>query len=312
MTDDHDRTASLMSPGKLSRLKPQPAATPEAWLDRMAADVGRLQVDNLLEVQQALAQQALDRAAGALASDLQALAEAQQQLDFSLLQTRGWWARTTGRARSAGAEFAAQVEMISARVQSVTARAGELSRNHGAGAAATDRSLLNLDVEYRALDKIVEQGAKWLQDMRGQLQQRHAAAATDPAAQQKVREDAARCEILVARLKALRALSATAQQVLGQTRDLLAARGALVQHLSQALSSTSRSWNARMGSLAQAAQAGADSPELSVEAPQEIHRQMQQQVSQAQADCARLASLEEAAATVVEQMAGQIAAARAA
>eukprot|EP01031_Cornospumella_fuschlensis_P010894 gene10894-13330_t len=98
-----------MSPGKLSRLKPQPAATPEAWLDRMAADVGRLQVENLLEVQQALAQQALDRAAGALAGDLNALATAQQQLDFSLLQTRGWWARTTGKARSAGAEFAAQV-----------------------------------------------------------------------------------------------------------------------------------------------------------------------------------------------------------
>ena len=34
---EHDRTASLMSPGKLSRLKPQPAATPEAWLDRTFA-----------------------------------------------------------------------------------------------------------------------------------------------------------------------------------------------------------------------------------------------------------------------------------
>ena len=306
--NDHDQTASLMSPGKLSRLKPQPASTPEAWLDRMAADVGRLQVDNLLEVQQALAQQALDRAAGALAGDLDALAAAQQQLDFSLLQTRGWWARTTGKARSAGAEFAAQVDQVSARVQTVMARAGELTRNHATGAAATDRTLLDLDVEYRALDKIVEQGAKWLQDMRGQLQQRHAAAATDPAAQQKVREDASRCEILVVRLKALRALSATAQQVLAQTRELLAARGALAQ----ALSATSRNWNARMASLAAAAQAGSDSPELSVEAPQEIHRQMHQQVTQALTASAALAGLEEAAAVVLEQMAQQIAAAQAA
>jgi len=309
---DHDRTASLMSPGKLSRLKPQPAATPEAWLDRMAADVGRLQVENLLEVQQALAQQALARAAGALAGDLETLAAAQQQLDFTLLQTRGWWARTTGKARSAGAEFAVQVDEVGNRMRSVTARAAELERSHGGGAAATDRTLLNLDVEYRALDKIVEQGAKWLQDMRGQLQQRHAAAAADPAAQQKVREDAARCEILVVRLKALRALSATAQQVLAQTRELLAVRGALVQHLSQALASTSRNWSARMESLAAAAQAGSDSPQLSVEAPQEIHRQMQQQVAQALADCARLGGLEEAAATTVQQMAQQIAAARAA
>lgn len=309
---EHDRTASLMSPGKLSRLKPQPAATPEAWLDRMAADVGRLQVENLLDVQQALAQQALDRAAGALAGDLEALTTAWQQLDFKLLQTRGWWARTTGKARSAGAEFAAQVDQIDARLKAVTARAAEFGRNHGAGAAVTDRTLLNLDVEYRALDKIVEQGAKWLQDMRGQLQQRHAAAATDPAAQQKVREDAARCEILVVRLKALRALSATAQQTLAQTRELLGARGALVQHLSQTLAATSRNWSTRMGSLAAAAQAGSDSPELSVEAPQEIHRQLQQHVAQALAGCARLASLEEAAATSLDQMAQQIAAARAA
>lgn len=309
---DHDRTASLMSPGKLSRLKPQPAATPEAWLDRMAADVGRLQVDNLLDVQQALAKQALDRAAGALESELSALAAAQQQLDFSLLQTRGWWARTTGKARSAGAEFAAQVDQVSATAQSVAARVGELTRSHATGAAITERTLLNLDVEYRALDKIVEQGAKWLQDMRGQLQQRHAAAATDPAAQQKVREDATRCEILVVRLKALRALSTTAQGVLAQTRDLLAARGALALSLSQALSATTRSWNARMASLAAAAQAGSDSPELSVEAPQEIHRQMDLQVAQALADCTALAGLEEAAAAAVGQMALQISAARAA
>ena len=113
-------------------------------------------------------------------------------------------------------------------------------------------------------------------------------------------------------LDTLRALSATAQQALAQTRDLLGARGALVQHLSQTLAATSRNWSTRMGSLAAAAQAGSDSPELSVEAPQEIHRQLQQHVAQALAGCARLASLEEAAATSLDQMAQQIAAARAA
>jgi len=308
--NDHDRTASLMSPGKLSRLKPQAAATPEAWLDRMAADVGRLQVENLLEVQQALAHQALDRAAGAMAAELAALATAQQQIDFSLLQTRGWWARTTGKARSAGAEFAAQVEQVAGTLKTVAARVSELGRGHAGAVAVTDRTLLNMDVEYRALDKIVEQGAKWLQDMRGQLQQRHSAAAADPAAQQKVREDAARCEILVARLKALRALSATAQQALAQTREVLAVRGALVQQLSQGLPATFRNWNTRMSSLAAAAQDGSGGPELSVEAPMEIHSEMQSQVTQALADCNRLAGLEEAVAASVAQLAQQLAAAR--
>ena len=66
-----------------------------------------------------------------------------------------------------------------------------------------------------------------MQDMRTQLQQRHAAAAADPAAQQQVREDAARCEILVTRLKALRAISAMARATLNQTREVLALRAAL-------------------------------------------------------------------------------------
>src|SRR4051812_16356720 len=38
MSEDHDRTASLMTPGKLAQMKPRPAATPAAWLDRMASD----------------------------------------------------------------------------------------------------------------------------------------------------------------------------------------------------------------------------------------------------------------------------------
>lgn len=310
--NDHDRTASLMSPGKLARLKPQAAATPQAWLDRMAADVGRLQVENLGEVHQALELQATSRAGLGVAADLQALAAAQQQLDFDLLQARGWWARTTGKARSAGAEFAEQVEQAQACLRAVTAAGAALDGTHARESAATEKTLVTLEVEFRALDGIVEQGARWLQDMRGQLQQRHAAAtaAADPAAQQKVREDAARCEILVARLKALRALGATAQQVLAQTRQTQAARGALAQQLAQALAAAGRNWSGRMAALAEAAQAGSGSPQLSTEAPMEIHRNLQEQVTQALAACAGLAEQEQATAATLGQLGQQIAAAR--
>jgi hypothetical protein len=153
---------------------------------------------------------------------LEALQTVQQQLDFSLLQTRGWWARTTGKARSAGAEFAAQVEQITEATRALGTLASLLQKSQPGESAVTERTLVDMEVEYRALDQLVEQGAKWLQDMRTQLQQRHAAAAADPAAQQQVREDAARCEILVTRLKALRAISAMARATLNQTREVLA------------------------------------------------------------------------------------------
>ena len=40
MSEDHDRTASLMTPAKLAQMKPKAAVSPSAWLDQMAADAG--------------------------------------------------------------------------------------------------------------------------------------------------------------------------------------------------------------------------------------------------------------------------------
>lgn len=294
--NNHDQTASLMSPAKLARMRPQAAASPGAWLDQMAADVGRLQVDNLSTIHQALESQAGGRDLATVRASLAALGDVQKQLDFSLLQTRGWWARTTGKARSAGAEFSAQVDQIVDASRALGTLAGLLQKNQPGETAVTERTLVEVEVEYRALDQLVEQGARWLQDMRTQLQQRHAAAAADPAAQQQVREDAARCEILVTRLKALRAISAVARAALGQTREVLALRASLTQQLAQTMPATFKGWNTRLAALASAAADGADGPELSVEAPMEIHALMQEQTAHAVSECARLLTLEQALA----------------
>lgn len=308
--NDHDRTASLMSPAKLARMRPKAAASPGAWLDQMAADVGLLQVDNLVGVQRALESQAGGRDLATVRGALEALQTVQQQLDFSLLQTRGWWARTTGKARSAGAEFAAQVEQITEATRALGTLASLLQKSQPGESAVTERTLVDMEVEYRALDQLVEQGAKWLQDMRTQLQQRHAAAAADPAAQQQVREDAARCEILVTRLKALRAISAMARATLNQTREVLALRAALALHLSHAMPATFRGWSTRLTALANAAADVAGGPELSVEAPMEIHQQMQQQTADAVARSAQLLALEQALATSLGSLGRMLADAR--
>ncbi|MGE0496987.1 MAG: hypothetical protein AB7I35_07725 [Ramlibacter sp.] len=310
MNDDHDQTASLMSPSKLARIKPQQPVSPGAWLDQMAADVGQLQVVNLTAAQRALAGQLRAGDLQAVVAPVQALQAAQQALDFNLLQTRGWWARATGKARSAGAEFAGQVEQTADAMKALTAKVSALQKVQTESVTATERTLLDVEVERRALDQIVEQGAKWLQDMRNQLQQRHAAAAggNDPVAQQQVKADAQRCEILVARLKALRALGAGAEQALDETREALARRGALLQMLAQALPATFRNWNTRLSSLAAAASGGSDAPALSLEGPQEIHQQMLKQVAQALADCAALQASEQVLAGHLDSLGQQLAA----
>ena len=65
---------------------------------------------------------------------------------------------------------------LAAQIQAVAEEASRTSPR--------DRTLLEFEVEFRAIDKIIDQGTRWLQDMRNQLKAREAAATDDavPAA----------------------------------------------------------------------------------------------------------------------------------
>jgi hypothetical protein len=288
--EDHDRTASLMSPGKLAEARPKAAASPAAWLDQMASDAGHLHVRRLAELQRELQAQADQRDFSPLASDLARLAESLPQLDFGLLHTRGWWARTTGKSRSAGSEFSAQFDQVAALAEALAPRAQALRQLQQQQTGPAERTLMEIDVEYHAIDKIIDQGARWLQDMRGQLKQRHATAA-DAKSQQQVKDDAARCELLVARLKALRAVSSAAQQVHEQSQTAAARRTALVQLLQQAVAADVKAWQARVSAVASSA-GDSGTPALSIEAPMETHRELQLCMKQVIADCAQVQAQE--------------------
>jgi hypothetical protein len=140
--------------------------------------------------------------------------------------------------------------------------------------------------------------------MRNQLKVRQAAE-NDEAAQRQIQDDETRCELLVARLKALRALSSAAQQVHQQAQATAARRAALVQMLQQALASDLKDWRSGVSTLASAADGGATSG-LNLENPMESHRDLQLCVKQAIADCGQLqaheAALAEALAALGEQL----------
>ena len=293
MDDSDDRTASLMTPAKLAQArKPRGAVSPAAWLDRMAADAGHQHVQRLRELQAELRGQLRLREHTPLAAALERLGQALAGLDFSLLQSRGWWARTTGKSRSAGAEFAVRFDATEEATRALASQVQALQKSQQAQAGAGDRALVEFEVEYRAVDKIIDQGARWLQDMRTQLKER-LAQATDAQSQQAVRDDAARCEILVARLKLLRAAVTAAQQVHQQALAAAGRRTGLLQMLQQALASDVKAWHARLSPLAAAA-AEDRVVSASLEGPTETHRELQLCVKQAQADCAQLQAQEQA------------------
>jgi hypothetical protein len=295
---ENDRTASLMTPSKLAQVKPRGQVSPAAWLDQMAADAGHQHVHRLAELRKDLQAQAQRRDISPLILELARLGEALPRLDFGLLQSRSWWARATGKGRTAGTEFAGQFEQIAQVAQGLVAQAQAVQKSQQDKPA--DRALLELEVEFRAIDKLIDQGTRWLHDMRNQIKEREAAA-TD---QQQIRDDAARCEVLVARLKTLRAMSSAAQQA-HQQGQAAAARRASLAKLMQQLSADVKAWRADISALASAA-GNAAGTSLNLDDSMESHREVQLRIKQAIADCTQLQAQETALAESLDALHAQL------
>ena len=291
---ESDRTASLMSPARLAQMNPRTPATPAAWLNQMAADAGHQHVKRIGELGELLQERATSTELSSLATRLEQFAATLPTLDFSLLEARGWWARTTGKGSGGGAEFADRFDQIDGAAQSLIGHGATLRKEHQADSAVTDRALVELDVEYHAMEKIIEQGARWLQDMRNQLKVRQTAA-TDLQSQRAVIEDANRCDILVTRLKLLRSLCNAAVQVQGQVRENEARRLALTQTLQQSLASELKTWQGKLSAVASVARGG-KSPAHGLHGPMETHQQLQSSVAKAASACDELVQQEQALA----------------
>lgn len=301
---ESDRTASLMTPAKLAQVKPKAPVSPAAWLDQMASDAGHPHVRRIAELEEHLRAHVQGQDFSSLARELAGLAQALPLLDFGLLQSRGWWARATGKGRGAGNGFAAQLERIEEALQALIAQERVL-RTKQLQMPATDRTLLELDVEARAIEQIIDQGTRWLQDMRAQLKARESALADAEAdARRQIDDDTARCELLVTRLKSLRSIASGAQQARQQAQETAGRRGALMKLLQHALAADVKEWRADVSALASSLQ---DSPSArSLDAAMGSHRDFQLCIKQAVADCTQLQLQEKALAEQLAALASHV------
>ena len=307
MKEDEDRTASLLTPAKLAQLasKPKAPANPSDWLDKMATDAGHSHVRRLAELRADLQVQAAKRDFAPLASDLEAVAAALPQLDFGLLQNKGGLlSRLSGKTKSAVVEFAGQYDRVEAALDELARQGKLLQGRHGEQSSTTDKTLVEFEVEMGAIGKIIDQGARWLQDMRDVLKAREAQAG-DEEAKMQVRGDVQRCELLVARLKLLRTLSTAAQESHQQAQAAALRRAGIVQKLQGTVSARVKEWRSRVEPLANAARDG-DSPGLSLGAPMDCHRELQLAIKDAAADCAQLQSHEKSLAQSLDALAAPL------
>lgn len=298
--DPTDRTASLMTPAKLAQVgAARPPASSSAFLNKMAADVGHPHVRRLAELRVDFQAQAAAAQEASIQPALERFAQTLPRLDFKLLQPRGWWAGVTGKGRDAGTDFAARFEQVEESAKEMAKELAAVQKQMQPHMAGSDRMLLEFEVEYRALDKIIDQGARWLQDMRNQLKTRQAQPAIEAEDQRAIDEDSARCEILVSRLKALRASISASQQAHQQVRATADRRSALMRSLDQLVSVQVKDWRERVSTLVTAAWDG-KSAVSNLESAEEAHFELSQQLLQLIDDCGQLRASEE---TLVQNLA---------
>jgi len=304
-----DRTASLMTPAKLAQVAGSGRArvSPTAFLDRMAADVGHQHVQRLGQLRQELERQGQLDQADAVQLLLQHLLDALPRLDFAPLQERGWWAGITGKSRSAGSTFAGTFDAIDEVAREVVASVSALQKQQPARAAAQDRTLVEFDVEYKALDKAIDQSARWLQDMRNQIKARQAQE-NSADAQQQIRDDEVRCELLVERLKVLRTAAAASQQAHQEVLATQVRRTELLQALARMAAAHLQGWRSTVSALATAA-AGGKAADSLLDDALKAHGKLRKKLDALLADGDQLRTHEAALVRQLAAMGEQLAAA---
>ncbi len=262
MDDDSDRTASLMTPAKLAqlRMKPKPAGSPASLLDQMAADAGAGHVRRVVDLRRQLEAQAREHDYQGVRSALAALDEVAATLDFTLLQPKGWLARATGKGKSEAEGFSAAARRIASRLEDFKEEVHALRKNHQTQSLAMERTLAEFESEIKSIERILDQGARWLQDMRNQLRVRQSQS-PDAEARKLIDQDNARCELLVERMKQLRGANSAAHHADELCRTAIGRRTSFLQALQQAIEQEFQAWSEQVEPLsadpAKAAAAGA-------------------------------------------------------
>src|SRR5690606_1962441 len=108
----------------------------------------------------------------------------------------------------------------------------------------------------------------------------------DAAALRQIEEDTQRCELLVVRLKQLRAVSGGVQQVLERWRAVAPQRPALGQELQAIHEGAWKAWHKRVAPIADQARAGGAAGGL--DRARRAQEELQAALQQAARDCAAL------------------------
>lgn len=264
----------------------QPPAVLESWIRDLQKDAGEAQVGRIAELCSRMDTGRTEWNAAALAQHISALHSAGRELHFDRLRP-GWLRRVTGRYKREHERFiAAHARFVSGTTR-LKAEAAELGNSFKGRATATRRILVELDMEWNALQGEVDQGVNWLQDLCFQLSEDHTRGDDDPG----VMSLAEKAQGFTQQFKRMQSLVSLSREIGVRGQALLERQAALLERVRADIGYLDKDWARPLGRLVADLKAGRTAP-AGVPAAIEAHDHLMKRLATSADACAALQSEE--------------------
>lgn len=247
-----------------------------AWLGQLLRRAQAAQIARFRQLRPKLQSDAFAWDNAVLTHSVEVWLAATRNLDLQLPRNCGWWARLTGAAERADQEFGRKYQDVLSAATAVKHEFEALSRDYGAHTSNTRRTTVELDIESRALDREVDQGAEWLVELSYAIEKAD-----------ELRALSTRAMTLSGEIKRLREVSTMAREIAVSGQNVLERRAALLEMLKFDLRGFDRIWIYRVSTIATKA-ANHRFPQPVLEKAREVHSELVSRLERTAAACLAL------------------------
>jgi hypothetical protein len=280
------------NPQASSSTSAQSASMLAAWVGQLLEDVRRTHVARFQQLRPKLQSDAFAWDNALLTHSVQGWLAASRNLDFQLLRRRGFWARLTRGAEGAAREFGRTYEGVLSAAAKARQEFEMLSRDYRAHTSSERRLIVELDIESRALNREIDQGADWLVELSCTIEKAD-----------ELRGFSTRAMALSGELKRLRAASTLGREITLLGQNVLERRTALLEMLKFDLHGFDKVWVQRLSNIRKKA-VDRQVPLPALETAWEVHCELLTRLERTSAACLALQMEEQAMARRLAMLRG--------
>lgn len=201
-------------------------------------DAERMHLGQMRQLRSRLQSDAFTWDDALLAHAVEVFLAASRELAFQPLQQRGFWARLTGATEAAARAFSRKYDKVVGAASKARHEFEMLSRDYRAHTSSARKLIVELDMEYRDLDREMDQGAEWLVELSYAIEKAQAPRALS-----------ARAMALSGRLKRARQASALAKEIIILGQNVLERRAVLLERMKIDLQGFDKVWLPRVANI---------------------------------------------------------------